>query len=173
MLFRSINVGTIRKYETGVRNPKPSQLEKIAKALGLNYSVFFDFNLETSGDIMALLFAIDDAVDIKFNGEKAKDRKLEKGTIGLHFKKPALEKFLKDWSDFNLTYEKERNEVYYIEDEEQQKKELEKLEEMYEEWKLRKMGTDIGSNFVVKKGSHDDGEIHVKVPSFGITDLLD
>ena len=25
-----INVGTIRKYELGIRNPKPDQLEKIA-----------------------------------------------------------------------------------------------------------------------------------------------
>ena len=28
-----INVGTIRKYELGIRNPKPDQLEKIATAL--------------------------------------------------------------------------------------------------------------------------------------------
>ena len=42
-----INVGTIRKYELGIRNPKPDQLEKIATALGLNVSVFLDFNIET------------------------------------------------------------------------------------------------------------------------------
>ena len=35
-----INVGTIRKYELGIRNPKPDQLEKIATALGLNVIVF-------------------------------------------------------------------------------------------------------------------------------------
>ena len=28
-----INVGTIRKYELGIRNPKPDQLEKISTAL--------------------------------------------------------------------------------------------------------------------------------------------
>ena len=28
-----INVGTIRKYELGIRNPKPDQLEKIATAI--------------------------------------------------------------------------------------------------------------------------------------------
>ena len=42
-----INVGTIRKYELGIRNPKPDQLEKIATALRLNVSVFLDFNIET------------------------------------------------------------------------------------------------------------------------------
>ena len=46
-----INVGTIRKYELGIRNPKPDQLEKIATALGLNVSVFLDFNIETVGDV--------------------------------------------------------------------------------------------------------------------------
>lgn len=35
-----INVGTIRKYELGLRNPKPEQLERIASALGLNVSIF-------------------------------------------------------------------------------------------------------------------------------------
>ena len=56
-----INVGTIRKYELGIRNPKPDQLEKIASALGLNVSVFLDFNIETVGDVLSLLFAIDDS----------------------------------------------------------------------------------------------------------------
>ena len=95
------------------------------------------------------------------------------GAIGLHFKKPILEKFLKEWSDFKLTYEKKRNAVYYIEDEEQQKKELENPEKAYAEWKLRKMGTAIGSSYIVKKGSADDDGIRVKMPSFDITDLLD
>ena len=52
-----INVGTIRKYELGIRNPKPNQLEKIATALGLNVSVFLDFNIETVGDVLSLLFS--------------------------------------------------------------------------------------------------------------------
>ena len=43
-----INVGTIRKYELGIRNPKPDQLEKIATALGLNVSVFLDLILKQS-----------------------------------------------------------------------------------------------------------------------------
>ena len=41
-----IYVGTIRKYELGIRNPKPDQLEKIASALGLNVSIFLDFNID-------------------------------------------------------------------------------------------------------------------------------
>ena len=43
-----INVGTIRKYELGIRNPKPDQLEKIATALRLNVSVFWILILNQS-----------------------------------------------------------------------------------------------------------------------------
>lgn len=53
-----INVGTIRKYELGIRNPKPDQLEKIASALGLNVSVFLDFNIDTVSDVLSLLYAV-------------------------------------------------------------------------------------------------------------------
>ncbi len=63
-----INVGTIRKYELGIRNPKPDQLEKIATALGLNVSVFLDFNIETVGDVLSLLFSIDDSVAERYTG---------------------------------------------------------------------------------------------------------
>ena len=59
-----INVGTIRKYELGIRNPKPDQLERIATALGLNVSVFLDFNIETDGDVLSLLFSIDNSVNL-------------------------------------------------------------------------------------------------------------
>ena len=69
-----INVGTIRKYELGIRNPKPEQLEKIAAALGLNVSIFLDFNIETVGDVLSLLFAIDDSVNLSLS--ETEDQKI-------------------------------------------------------------------------------------------------
>ena len=77
-----INVGTIRKYELGIRNPKPDQLEKIASALGLNVSIFLDFNIETVGDVLALLFAIDDSVDLALSPVDSVDNTA--GTVGLN-----------------------------------------------------------------------------------------
>ena len=62
-----INVGTIRKYELGLRKPKPDQLEKIAAALHLNVSVFLDININTIGDVLSLLFTIDNACDMNVN----------------------------------------------------------------------------------------------------------
>ena len=62
-----INVGTIRKYELGLRQPKPDQLAKIASALNLNVSVFLDISISTIGDVLSLLFAIDEACDMNLN----------------------------------------------------------------------------------------------------------
>ena len=88
-----INVGTIRKYELGIRNPKPEQLEKIATALGLNVSVFLDFNIETVGDVLSLLFAIDDSVNLSLS--ETEDQK-----IILDFDNPMMQDFLKKWCQF-------------------------------------------------------------------------
>ena len=35
-----INSATIKKYEYGIRNPKPDQLLKIANALGISINIF-------------------------------------------------------------------------------------------------------------------------------------
>ena len=39
-----INSATIKKYEYGIRNPKPDQLLKIANALGISINIFMDFD---------------------------------------------------------------------------------------------------------------------------------
>ena len=105
-----INVGTIRKYELGIRNPKPNQLEKIAKALGLNVSVFLDFNIETIGDVLSLLFAIDDSVDLSLT--ETSDQKIQ-----LTFKNHEMQDFFKKWCEFKNAYENEKAEILTIEDE--------------------------------------------------------
>ena len=146
-----INVGTIRKYELGIRNPKPDQLEKIASALGLNVSIFLDFNIETVGDVLALLFAIDDSVDLALSPVDSVDNMA--GTVGFTFKNPTLQDFIRKWCQFKNVYERDKKEILAIEDEKKRQKELEKLEAVQEEWKLRAMGTTIGCHTIVKKGT--------------------
>lgn len=149
-----INVGTIRKYELGLRNPKPEQLTKIASALGLNVSVFLDFNIETIGDVLSLLFAIDDAVDLSLSATPPTDNKDNNvESIGLSFHNPALQKAVMEWCEFKTVYEKEKREILSIEDEDKRQSELERLESIQEEWKLRSMGTTVGCHRVVKKGT--------------------
>ena len=97
-----INVGTIRKYELGIRNPKPQQLEKIAKALHLNYSVFLDFNIETVGDVFSLLFAIDKAVDLSLSIIPSDNG--DSDMVALTFKNEYLQDTLKQWCKFKTIY---------------------------------------------------------------------
>ena len=144
-----INVGTIRKYELGIRNPKPEQLEKIAAALGLNVSIFLDFNIETVGDVLSLLFAIDDSVNLSLS-------ETEDHRIILDFDNPMMQDFFKKWCQFKNVYEKEKAEILSIEDEDKRQEELDKLNATQEEWKLRAMGTTIGCHTVIKKGSEDN-----------------
>lgn len=144
-----INVGTIRKYELGIRNPKPEQLEKIAAALGLNVSIFLDFNIETVGDVLSLLFAIDDSVNLSLS-------ETENKKIILDFDNPMMQDFFKKWCQFKNVYEKEKAEILSIEDEDKRREELDKLNATQEEWKLRAMGTTIGCHTVIKKGSEDN-----------------
>ena len=144
-----INVGTIRKYELGIRNPKPEQLEKIAAALGLNVSIFLDFNIETVGDVLSLLFAIDDSVNLSLS-------ETENKKIILDFDNPMMQDFFKKWCQFKNVYEKEKAEILSIEDEDKRQEELDKLNATQEEWKLRAMGTTIGCHTVINKGSEDN-----------------
>ena len=144
-----INVGTIRKYELGIRNPKPDQLERIATALGLNVSVFLDFNIETVGDVLSLLFAIDDSVNLSL-------KPTENQEVILTFDNPMMQDFFRKWCQFKNVYEKEKAEILAITDVSKGQEELEKLNATQEEWKLRAMGTTIGCHTVVKKGSEDN-----------------
>ena len=141
-----INVGTIRKYELGIRNPKPNQLEKIATALGLNVSVFLDFNIETVGDVLSILFAIDDSVNLSLSETSDQN-------IAMTFDNPTMQDFFKKWCQFKNVYEKEKAEILAIEDEDKRQEELDKLNATQEEWKLRAMGTTIGCHTVIKKGT--------------------
>ncbi len=50
-----INSATIKKYEYGIRNPKPDQKLKIARALGLRTYQFMGFDIETTCDVVTLL----------------------------------------------------------------------------------------------------------------------
>ena len=141
-----INVGTIRKYELGIRNPKPDQLEKIATALGINVSVFLDFNIETVGDVLSILFAIDDSVNLSLSETSDQN-------IAMTFDNPTMQDFFKKWCQFKNVYEKEKAEILAIEDEDKRQEELDKLNATQEEWKLRAMGTTIGCHTVIKKGT--------------------
>lgn len=94
-----INGGTIRKYELGIRNPKQEQLIKIANGLGIGVSVFYEFDLETLGDVATILFLIDDNTPIKFVGDKGPDGNYRSGNVSIQFENSMLNLFLGEWAD--------------------------------------------------------------------------
>ena len=51
-----IYLSTIKKYESGERNPKPDQLQKIAEALGISVTVFLDYDINTVSDVFTSSF---------------------------------------------------------------------------------------------------------------------
>ena len=62
-----INVATIKKYEYGERNPKPDQILKITKALGISIYAFMDFDISTVSDVISLIMKLDEQTGISFD----------------------------------------------------------------------------------------------------------
>lgn len=85
-----INSATIKKYEYGIRNPKPEQLLKIANALGISINVFMDFDIKTVSDVLSLLFKMDEQLDIKWDAKKDAEGNYKPSTIKLTFKNSAI-----------------------------------------------------------------------------------
>lgn len=79
----------IRKYELGKNLPKPEQLRKIAEALNVNVNALAEFDIEADGDVIPLLFAIDEVFDISLKDVD--------GEPGMFFNNKNLVQFLKDW----------------------------------------------------------------------------
>ena len=63
----------IRKYELGKNIPKPEQLRKIAEALNVNVNALVEFDIEADGDVLPLLFAIDEVFELLASGSQTAD----------------------------------------------------------------------------------------------------
>ncbi len=85
-----INSATIKKYEYGIRNPKPDQLMKIANALGISINVFMDFDIETVSDVLSLLLKMDEQLDMDFEAQKDENSSFIPSTIKISFKNSLL-----------------------------------------------------------------------------------
>lgn len=68
-----INVSTIKKYESGFRNPKPDQLLKIANALNISINYFVEFDIKNVGDVLALVLKLEKQTDLKIVADKDED----------------------------------------------------------------------------------------------------
>ena len=108
-----INSATIKKYEYGIRNPKPDQLMKIANALGISINVFMDFDIETVSDVLSLILKMDEQLDMNLEAERYEDGSFNPSTIRISFKNSLLNHRLgvymkaREWQE-NLLNDTER-----------------------------------------------------------------
>ena len=118
-----IGEATIRKYELGIRNPKPAQLKKIAQVLEIGENIFLEIPLtalsvETIGDVMAILFLLESRVGITYSGYQKKNGTLDPSTLMLHFESEKVNDLIVQWlkekQDLNngTNYVKEIKEKY-------------------------------------------------------------
>lgn len=66
-----INEESIQKYEQNVRKPSEKQMQKIANGLDINIINLLDISINSIGDVMSLLFKIDEVVDIEISVKKS------------------------------------------------------------------------------------------------------
>ena len=64
-----IYLSTIKKYESGERNPKPDQLQKIAEALGISVTVFLDYDINTVSDVLSLVMKLNEQSSLKISAD--------------------------------------------------------------------------------------------------------
>lgn len=89
---------TIRKYELGKIHPTPSQIEKIASALGVGSIALSGVDktglrIETTGDIKGLLMALYNVGIISFSGTRNADKQLISETVKISFN-PVLSPYI-------------------------------------------------------------------------------
>lgn len=85
-----INPATIKKYEYGIRNPKPDQIQKIADALNVSIFVFMDFDINTLSDLLSLLIKMDEETPLRFEAERDENGNIEPDSIKMSFDDPSV-----------------------------------------------------------------------------------
>lgn len=95
-----INLSTIKKYETGYRNPKPEQLLKISSALGVSINAFIEFEISTVSDVISLLMRMDEQTDMIWTVEKDNTGNYIPGTISISFKDEQINNALSTYMNY-------------------------------------------------------------------------
>lgn len=93
-----INVSMIKKYECGIRHPKPEQLLKISNALGISINALYSHEINTISDVITLLIKLDEQTSLNISGVKDESGKYIPKSISLSFDdeniNEALSKYL-------------------------------------------------------------------------------
>ncbi|RGT08554.1 XRE family transcriptional regulator [Agathobacter rectalis] len=80
-----ITLSSIKKYETGIRNPKPDQLNKLAAALDISPNDLVSYKMDDVEDILSIIVKLHRTCGLEITGENDKSGNLIPDTIKLHF----------------------------------------------------------------------------------------
>ena len=141
--FSGIPLGTLKKYETGNRNPKQEPLQRIADALHISITSFQDIHLETIGEVAPYLFAISKVGKVQFHGNKDADGKFDINTPSISFDSPVFKHFLKEWADSKVIIDHLRDEAQFSPDETTKAFLLNHADEIEQELKLRMVDSQM------------------------------
>lgn len=130
--YSNIPVDNIRKYESGARNPKLAQLQKIANGLQISIHALIDINIETIDDIMHCLLVIASKKELVFEGEKDDSGRYIAESLKFSFKSPSLQQFMKELADI----EQLRQDAENIQNEQVKTFALQKVNELQQKMEL-------------------------------------
>lgn len=97
-----IGEATIRKYELGIRNPKPAQLKKIAHALDIGENLLLDIpfstlDIFTVGDAMALLLLLENRLGATYTAPTNSHEEIDTSKLTIHFENEIVNSLLARW----------------------------------------------------------------------------
>ena len=104
-----INTVQIKQYEEGRRNPKIDQINKIADALNVSSCAFLGTDVNTLGDIMAYIIALDEQTDFTINCEKDEEGNFLPETISFSFSNINVNKRIVDYLKFKDSEDSQNN----------------------------------------------------------------
>lgn len=94
-----ISVSAIRKYESGVRVPKDSQLEKLAIALHISPVALKDIHFDSFTDLLPYLYEISKCGEISFEYEKDADGNNITTDVRIKYNNPDFQSFFREWAE--------------------------------------------------------------------------
>ena len=96
-LAADINISTIKKYECGIRNPKPDQLVKLSDALGVSLIEFMPYKFNSTNDIISTLRKLLEHSDVKVEADTDDEGKYIPESVRLNFDNKSINEFLIDY----------------------------------------------------------------------------
>ena len=138
-----VPLDSIKKYETGSRNPKLKPLEKIATALCVSVTAFHDTEVQTVGDVLPYFFTMAKLGEIQFHGSKNEHGTYDVNDLTFSFKSPVLKHFMKEWADKKAIIDHLRDEAEKSPDANAKEYLLHRANEIEQELELRVADSQI------------------------------